>query len=252
MKNDYYVYMYTIDNNPIYIGYGRGNRIIQHLWKSKRSGRKTYFYNKIEKELKAGTNILYNKVSESLTRDDAIKEEIDLIKKYGRLDNGSGILYNLTDGGDGGNGVLWNEERKSMLSIRSKGKKLSEEHIQALIKHNTGRVLSDETKSKISAAQTGISKPKKESSRVNYSNAAKKRSSDKEYIKRLSESRRTLYINFMCIKKDIKTNETIKVYDNVYSAADDVGGIVDRILACASGKRAHHKGFKWEVCDVSK
>ena len=49
---------------------------------------------------------------------DACKIEISLIKKYGRKDNNSGILVNMTDGGEGSVGM--SEESKKSISDKLK------------------------------------------------------------------------------------------------------------------------------------
>jgi hypothetical protein len=44
-------------------------------------------------------------ISENMTEQDALQAEMLLINQYGRKDLGTGILLNLTDGGDGGRNV---------------------------------------------------------------------------------------------------------------------------------------------------
>lgn len=94
MKNPYYVYLYLReDKTPYYVGKGKGNRVYS---KNRR----------LQPPPKDRILILDN-----LTEEEAFRKEITLIKQYGRKDNGTGILANLTDGGEGSSGYTWTEEQ---------------------------------------------------------------------------------------------------------------------------------------------
>jgi hypothetical protein len=90
--NDYYVYCHLrLDNEqPFYIGKGRKGRCYEI---SRRSQFWKNIYNKY------GRKVIF--INENLTNEEAIQFEKFYINKYGRIDNGTGILCNLTDGGDG-------------------------------------------------------------------------------------------------------------------------------------------------------
>lgn len=80
----YYVYLYLKeDGTPYYVGKGKGNR-----WKQKSHSVDVPPPDRV---------IFYVKDVDEKT---ALKEEVNLILKYGRLNNGTGILENKTDGGD--------------------------------------------------------------------------------------------------------------------------------------------------------
>jgi hypothetical protein len=49
---------------------------------------------------------------ENLSFENACQLEVEYISKFGRLDNGTGILVNLTNGGEGSDGYLHTEETK--------------------------------------------------------------------------------------------------------------------------------------------
>jgi len=59
-------------------------------------------------------------IKENLTWEDACEWEISEIKQIGRCDLGLGPLVNLTDGGEGSQGVIVTEERKQNVSIGTK------------------------------------------------------------------------------------------------------------------------------------
>jgi len=94
MKNPYYVYLYLReDETPYYVGKGKGNRV----------------YSKNRRLQPPPRDRI--KILDNLTEEEAFRKEINLIKRYGRKDNGTGILANLTDGGEGSSGYTWTEEQ---------------------------------------------------------------------------------------------------------------------------------------------
>ena len=56
-----------------------------------------------------------------LTHFDVCKWEMFYINHYGRKDNGTGILRNRTDGGEGTVGRVWTDEQKAQISAALKG-----------------------------------------------------------------------------------------------------------------------------------
>ena len=86
---EYYTYAYLReDGTPYYIGKGKCDRI--------------YSKNRKNKPPKDKSRIIYLK--QNLTEEEAFRHEIYMIAVLGRKDLGTGILHNLTDGGDGSSG----------------------------------------------------------------------------------------------------------------------------------------------------
>ena len=81
----YYCYFYIReDGTPYYVGKGCNGRIDS----------------KVHPGIGLPPKERRIKVAENLTEEDAMQMEKMYIKKYGRKDLGTGILYNRTDGGD--------------------------------------------------------------------------------------------------------------------------------------------------------
>lgn len=110
MSDVYYVYAYLrADRTPYYIGKGKGNRITGH--------------HNVPIPKDDDRRVI---VKESLSETDALKLEVELISKYGRKDNGTGILRNLTDGGEGTSGWVPPQEYRDKSSEFRRGKTYEE------------------------------------------------------------------------------------------------------------------------------
>ena len=130
--NIYYTYVLIdpVTRQPFYVGKGSKTRIYDH-WKhrnSKQVGNKMLkgTLNKIHSlKLKP----IYEKVLINVTETEALNKERELIKLYGRRDIKTGILCNLTDGGEDG-GSSWSPEtreaRRQHELAKNKGRPVSQ------------------------------------------------------------------------------------------------------------------------------
>jgi hypothetical protein len=81
---NYYVYVYLReDGTPYYVGKGKDNR-----WKQKSHSVEVPPVERVTFPL------------QNVDEETALNEEVKLISQWGRLNNGTGILENKTDGGD--------------------------------------------------------------------------------------------------------------------------------------------------------
>jgi len=159
--DDFYTYAYLRkDGTPYYIGKGRNKRCFQEVGRCCRMP-------------KDKSRILFLKLN--LTEGEAFRHEKYMIAIYGRLDLGTGILRNRSDGGEGASGRLLSEESRRKMSESAKrrfedpkerkkanasrrgrpGLPMHENTRIALRKANTGKVRSESTKKKISDGQKG-------------------------------------------------------------------------------------------------
>lgn len=92
----------------------------------------------------------------------ALKEEKSLIKKYGRRDNKTGILSNMTDGGEGTTGRIMSEEQKKIVSKTNKNRIYTKEQRENLSKKM--RIIkanvSEKTREKLRQKFIGKPRPK--------------------------------------------------------------------------------------------
>lgn len=161
-NNKWYVYKHIRKdkNEPFYIGIGCKS----NYYRAYEGGMKrNVIWNKITKKTEWEVEI----ISEGLDKKSASLKEQELIKMYGRLDNNTGVLSNMTDGGDGIWNCKRNEKTKKILSEQKMGlknpmygKKQSQDFINKRMKNIRGSKKSETTKLKqsISSIKSGQAK----------------------------------------------------------------------------------------------
>lgn len=186
-------------NEPFYIGIGKTEKRAYEKIK-----RNQFWHNVIAK-----TDYEVEILFDDLSWKEAGEKEKEFIKLYGKRDNNSGILVNISDGGDGSLGFRHTKEAKKKIGEESRNRKrtprsaetkeklrlanlgkvgnnLGMKHTEATklklrlanlgkVGPNKGRVMSEETKRKISETKRLNPTPKRF---IKLSEETKKKVSD--------------------------------------------------------------------------
>jgi len=177
---NYYTYAYLReDKTPYYIGKGKGDRVYST------NGRTTNLP-------KDKSRIIFLK--QNLTEEEAFKHEVYMIAVFGRKDNGTGILRNKTDGGDGISGYIHSEETRRKISASMTPEQRSERSRKA------SASMTPEQRSEVAKKRDVNMTPEQRSERSRRAQAsrtpeqrselAKKRQANKTPEQRSEESRK--------------------------------------------------------------
>lgn len=200
----YYTYAYLReDRTPYYIGKGKGNRL------NEKKGRPC--------NLPPKERII--KLKQNLTEEEAFKHEIYMISVFGRIDLGTGILRNKTNGGDGASGAIITEETREKLRASNIGKKKSDKARKNMSIARTGKKDSEETKLKKRLTHLGKKQTPEEIEK-------RRRTRCKKLYKIISPENvveYTISISDFCSKNNLHTSH---------------------MYAVANGRKQHFKGYK--------
>jgi len=130
-EDKYYVYRHIrLDKNePFYIGIGTKRKSeFDNFYYSRAfsKNKRNKIWNGIVSRIEYEVEIIFESDDYEFIKE----KEKEFIKLYGRIDNKTGILSNLTDGGDGSLGIVCDENqkevlRKAMYRAISKGYRVS-------------------------------------------------------------------------------------------------------------------------------
>lgn len=121
---------WTFTYRPFYVGKGKKKRVYEHKSPSqrKRLNIKNTFMDQIEKDL--GIEPFYLKLYENISDEKSKEIEMDIISHFGRIDLKTGILANMTKGGEGVVGRILGESELEKMRARkgpnSKSKRINQ------------------------------------------------------------------------------------------------------------------------------
>jgi hypothetical protein len=139
------------------------SRLYGHKWRASH-GAQWHVSAWIRKEIAEGYSILIKSIKENLSEEEANSEEIRLIEKYRTVNR----LVNIVDGGSGARGWVHSEEWKTQMSARMKVREFTDTHRKNISDAKIGvprsekdrekmktRRHTDDTKKRLSAINKG-------------------------------------------------------------------------------------------------
>ena len=217
MENNWYVYRHVRinKNKHFYIDIGNKKKYARayQTEPDRRNEIWCKIFNKSDIEIEI--------ILENLTKNQASEKEQEFIKLYGRKDLSTGILCNMTDGGDG----IWNYIMSDDTKEKMRQSKLGNKN------PNFGKSPSEETRLKRSKSLTG-----------------QKRSEEEKHKQSLrtiksGQAKKTLLLNY-------NTKEIIGIYHSISEACRSVGlcpkNDGSKASMVANGKRNQVKGYTFK------
>lgn len=225
----FYIYKHTRPDTGTIFYIGKGNtskNSHEERYKTK-AGR-----NKLWRAIVAKNNGIF--IPEIIcyceTESEVNERECYYISMYGRIDNKTGILSNLTNGGDGSVGVKVSEETRKKLSIAFSGKKHP----------NYGKKLSEETclkKSESMKLSDKNLKGKKLSEEWKNNIRKSKFGSDNPMYGRIGAEHPN--------SRKVINTDTFEIYDSVSIAAEQNGMKMKTLYNILSGHRQNKTTLKF-------
>lgn len=243
LRQDYYVY-HLIDpnsNQVFYVGKGCKSRMFAHekcVRNNNHCERNPILFYKIRKILAASQKIGYIKIQENLTEPEAMALEVSEIKKYGRRSNKTGILCNITNGGEGMSGYIHSTRTKRYMSKLHSGTKNpfhGKRHSVAVLQRLTKSAMGNSH----AKGMVHTSKTKKKLSQMNLGKTV-----SLETRRRMSRSRARRPTK--PIFQFDKNNLFVQRWASASNAAKVLGFSKQCLSNCLRGKQKTSKGFIWK------
>jgi hypothetical protein len=172
-------------------------------------------------------------VQEGLTEQEAFKLEQYCIALYGRIDLGTGILRNLTDGGEGASGHRPSESVRRKMSLSHMGKP-----------GKRGRKLTEETKRKMSQSHLGQTRSQEHRNRMSQGRLGMKFS--EKHRNSMARAR------LMYLYELVDPNGEIYITDNMREFVKQYGLNQAAMGKVVNSKARHHKGWTGRILERLK
>lgn len=227
MKYIVYELWNPINNEPFYVGWSkRSKRPDEHIRESLSDGsefklganpHKIYTIRKI---INQGLFPIIKIVFLGDSKKESVEKEIELIKKYGRKDIKTGILTNMTDGGEGCGKRIMSREQIQRIRERKLGKTFEQQF---------GKEKAEEIKRKISTARLGY-----KTNKPSWNTGLTKENN--ESVKKISENMK----GSIPYNKGKKMKDLIPDYKNHFLGKKHSDEVKKRISNANKGKCAGH------------
>lgn len=231
MRHYLYRHIRLDKNEPFYVGVGTKPLRTHNSVKSEY--RRAYETNRKESHI---WNNIVNKTSyeveillESNDYNFIKQKEIEFIFLYGRLNNNTGILSNMTNGGDGFIGYIPSKEKIEKHRQFMLGKKQPESQIKKRALSRKGYTHSNETKNKISKAHMGKTPSKEHFDKL---------------IKGVIKARSKPILQYNL------DGSFVREWDSATIAGKALGVHLSGIRNCISGIQKTAKNFIWKTKNI--
>ena len=240
------VYMHRCKiSNKAYIGIAKGNP--KQRWGSngyKYTKKQRAFYNAIKKYgWDSFEHIIWHK---DLSKKEAEEWEIRLIALFKtnccRYKNPT-YGYNMTDGGEGPNGVVRSNEFKEKISKANKGKQVSQETRLKLSQANTGKHLGEKNQMygrHHSEKTKEIFRNQRKGKYCGDKNPMYGKNHSQETKGKMRECKRNIFRAIYCI-------ELNKIFESIKDAERKLGIDNAQISACCKGKPGYNSAGKHPI-----
>ena len=254
-KGCYTVYMHICPNNKKYIGITKNE--VNYRWRNGHNYKNnTHFTRAIEKY--GWGNIKHIILFQNLSKNEAERKEIELIKKYKTTNQKYG--YNILKGGNASNGLT--KEMIEKIASKKRNVPLSEEHKKKIKNSLIGREMSEEWKKKISSSLKGKKKSSITIEKIKLSkignipwNKGKYNVYTKEQLKKISMGNKKVWESdeyrekqckkVLCIELNMIFNSVTeaKQYFNISSCSHISACCNNKAKSCGkyNGKKLHWK-----------
>lgn len=229
-----YFHINPLKNEIFYVGIGNKYRP-----KSK-NNRNQFWLNTVNKY-----GYIIDIVETDLTWEEACEREKFYISKIGRRDLNQGSLVNLTDGGEGGFGVIPSTEKRNKISKSNFGKKRSSDVILKMKEQRkgSGNIMFNKHHKKESKIKMRLKKLGKKSS-IETIEKVRQNSiemwKNEEIRKRISNFRKKPVIQYT-------TNMNfVKEWGSAADVMEKLGIDSSSIHKCCKNKKQTAKGFIWK------
>jgi group I intron endonuclease len=239
MKNSYSVYVHTAPNGKRYVGITKQDPLKR--WKNGLGYENNpHFYSAIQKY--GWDNILHEVLYQGLSQEQAGEIEKTLIAEYGTCDPKCG--YNHSLGGD--YGVKHTDTTKRKISLAKSEFYSHEENREAVSRRMRGRVVSEETRRKLSLSRLGKPNPLSSETTSKISDALKRRIRESPFGETTAERCRARgEKQAIRVLQFDKSGVCVGVYDSFHAAERATGIRNGNISRCCSGGTKTAGGYMW-------